>query len=655
MSLTMKMLRQHSTQTGMALLLSALLAPAAMAQDVKSYDFGASALKGYSIAPNDDAQDNGISIAGTLDPSVANNFVHFMSASVMGNVTASLKLQFGVSHVRAISIANITKGKFALTVQMQIPGAMNRIGVVFMDALGNISSSVAIDQPASAAMRNLYPMHTLAYKGKLYICGYSVADALYPADPTFLDQKRAFIASLDMKSSAITLKDFNSTQYSGSIPFPYPGGVNDYDMANRLKILNGRLYVLGSANGAAYSYTAGYPIYYINSSKAWVAEINQTTLAPVTESFFGKDMTLPYVTPISTDGSFGVDIVEDKETPGEFYVYNNSMNTKCWWMSHVDNTLKITTPMYGNSSICYPIGGSYKGFGAFNVPNTTTNRITMYGTVGTNVPLTNPGVYGTIIENVTNGAVPFAMSMDVSYDATMGVSWSSESGYLEGNAIGYATGLNYEAPFFSQSGMGEWCTVAFGIQADPANGNSHLQMAGYVGLPAGSGSVQPRLLRSDANGKTYSCPTSQELDLSLLGPVGLNDYPSQIKIDDVTPIVKAISVKRSKLDLIKDYDCSNSGVYRTAQPGAMELGSSKGLYPNPANDQVTVMLGSDAAEGATVKVTLTDITGRVVLVNETQATGGKLVLNLARFTAGVYQVRVSINQGTPAVHKLVIQ
>jgi len=619
------------------------------------YDFSVNSLKGYAIAPIHPAKDDGVGMAGSRNPASPANQVHFMATNNIGALLTSVQYQFGYDEARAISLTNVEKGKFALTVQLHKNGGVNRVGVLLLDAGGNVLSAVTLDQGPLAAMKNLYPLHSIVHNKVLYICGYAIQGAAYPSDPTFLDQKKSFLLSYDLATGAVGMKHYNTAQYIAPIPFPYPGGYNDYDMANRLKVMNGRLYLLGSANGASYSYTPGYPTYYISSGKAWVAEIDPTTLMPVTQSFFGKDQTLPYVTPLSIDGSFGVDIVEDKETPGEFYVLNNSMTTKCWLLSHMDHNLTITTPMYGFSSVSYGSSGSLKGFGAFNVPNTTTNRVSLYGMVGDNVPLAVSGLYGTVIEPITSGAVPFAMGMDLSYDPMNGVSWNLEHGFLAGNAIGYATGLNYEAPFFTQSGMGEWCTIPFAIQANPAGGNSDLQIAGHISLSPSTGNLQPRFIRGDKNGKVVSCNASQTLDLSALAQVGLQDYPTTIKDDAVKMSVKSLQVVNSKLSAKSEWTCSATNVYRTAKPALTEAAQEGiSLYPNPATNEVNIRLGNAGSDAAVVLI-LTDITGKTIWRHEAHAAGDIMPVALPKLVPGLYHATISCDGQAPVVRKLVIQ
>ena len=69
------------------------------------------------------------------------------------------------------------------------------------------------------------------------------------------------------------------------------------------------------------------------------------------------------------------------------------------------------------------------------------------------------------------------------------------------------------------------------------------------------------------------------------------------------------------------------------------------LYPNPANDQVSFTLESDA------QVSVFDMTGRKV--NEVNLTTGEAKLNVSEFQSGVYFVNIRYANGTTAVSKFV--
>jgi hypothetical protein len=70
-----------------------------------------------------------------------------------------------------------------------------------------------------------------------------------------------------------------------------------------------------------------------------------------------------------------------------------------------------------------------------------------------------------------------------------------------------------------------------------------------------------------------------------------------------------------------------------------------GLYPNPAREQVSFMLESDA------QVSIFDMTGRKV--SETECNAGQAQLDVNELVNGVYFVNFRFVDGTSAVSKFV--
>ena len=78
------------------------------------------------------------------------------------------------------------------------------------------------------------------------------------------------------------------------------------------------------------------------------------------------------------------------------------------------------------------------------------------------------------------------------------------------------------------------------------------------------------------------------------------------------------------------------------------------LYPNPANDQLTVSLTSDANQ--TSHISIIDMLGHTVLSTESELSEGdnKVEIDLSTLQNGVYFVEVICN-GEKSIQKLVIQ
>jgi hypothetical protein len=74
-----------------------------------------------------------------------------------------------------------------------------------------------------------------------------------------------------------------------------------------------------------------------------------------------------------------------------------------------------------------------------------------------------------------------------------------------------------------------------------------------------------------------------------------------------------------------------------------EQSTAIGLYPNPANEQVSFVLESDA------QVSIFDLTGR--MVNEVNMVAGEAQLNVSELQNGVYFINIRYANGTTAVSK----
>ncbi|OJV54173.1 MAG: hypothetical protein BGO31_12520 [Bacteroidetes bacterium 43-16] len=108
------------------------------------------------------------------------------------------------------------------------------------------------------------------------------------------------------------------------------------------------------------------------------------------------------------------------------------------------------------------------------------------------------------------------------------------------------------------------------------------------------------------------------------------------------------------LMLSDELDCSIYNIYRTVHPALPAGTSAKGLYPNPATDQITITLGTEAGATEKVNILLIDLTGRVVFTADVSASGQQAKVALPRLAPGVYQATVEY-AGAYDVYKLVIQ
>ncbi len=645
------------TRKGFGMVLTALLLTSSFQQAgaieiVRPTDFGSfnTSLSGYAIAPinPDNTSDKGTVAAGNIGYGKA---VHFAAYDQKGGMVRSAVLQFPqYNDVRAIAIASIDGNRFCITVQARANTGEDRIILAIVDINGNIIQTHEIDVLPSQG-EYTFVTHSLLRNDDIFISGYVCSKGALPEDPEYAAAKTAFVLKMDMNTRVNTIHYFNTAVNTNPVSNPaWNGQYNDYDAALRLKIINDRLYVMGSANGST---VAGFTS--INSSKAWISQLDMNTLAPNTTSYYGSNATSPAVTPSTLNGSYALDLIPDVQMNGTFYGLSNDLFSNTFRISHLGSSLAIGVPTSGSNSVAYnAAGATIKGTG-FYESLTGSNRVGLYGMVGSQIQITTPTNYGTVIASPTAGGVPFAMGIDLGYGNTIGMNYSGQVGHVLGNKPGYATGLNYQEPFWTNGAMGEWCNMPFGMRLKPMFGTiDDFAMVGHFNS-SGSGYANPRYVGTSMNGSIITCESDQEMVFGL-GLVNLQGATLQVDEFDETCDVTDAQAQSVQIDPDDLLECSYHVIYRTAKPGtAMEQASEKGIYPNPATDRVTVILGSDVAEGDAVKIILTDVTGRVVLAKDFKASGNSLQLALPRLTAGMYQATVSVGQNQASVYKLVIQ
>jgi hypothetical protein len=641
---------------GLGLLLSAMLLAgtaqqASAIEIVRMPDFGTTNanFSGYAITPidPDNAVDLGTAAAGNYE---SGKLIHFATFDQKGGLVGSYLLQFPQwDDVRAIAINSIPGKRFFITVQARSFSGDDRIIEVMVDLNGNIMDTHEIEVPSSFG-NYAFPTHAIVIQDEIFISGYICSKGAFPEDPNYSADKTAFVMKFDYNTRVNSIQYFNTLVNTNPVNTPgWNGAFNDYDAALRLKSMNGRLYVMGSANGSANAGSTS-----INSSKAWISLMDPVTMTVTATSYYGSNVTGATVTPSTLNGSYALDVIPDVQMPGTYYGLTNDLYSNTWRISHLSNTLALGTPTSGFNSIGYNAANASIKATGFWESLTGSNRVGLYGMVGSAVTITPSTAYGTLIASPVLGGVPFAMGIDLGYGNTIGMNYSGFNGHLLGNKPGYANGLNYQEPFWTASEMGEWCNIPFGMRLKPMFGTiDDFSMISHY--KNSTGNVNPRYVGCTMDGGIVTCESDQEM---VFGIGGINLQSANIlnlQIDEFCNIVDA-QVQSNPQDPDDRLECSYHNIYRESKPAtALQAEEAKGLFPNPASTDVTVMLGKETADGVAVKVTLTDVTGRVVLVHEAQTSADRLRIGLPRLTPGMYQVSVQSNGGIPVMHKLVIQ
>lgn len=624
------------------------------AEILKVYDFqGTGArLEGYIPALLDPNSDRGVAVVGNYGMPGVGQGVHFATINETGNVTLSKLLLFNADDVRAVSISTISPGLFAVIVQVRSAGVNSHTSVVVIDEWGNIIDNTDIGVQMDYG-RNLFPIHSVMEGDFLYICGYACNGGDYPADPLPTDDKSAFVIRFDLKTHYSYIRYFQ-TNINTTPPPPGSGSAwnglfNDYDRALRLRVLDGRLFVMGAVNGTAYTYW-GSGHHPVNICKSWVSELDTYSLAPSQSAYFGTDYTAFFLLPTTTNGYYALDLVLNKETQG-FYCLSNEIQWHTWQISHLEPNLQMSVLGGGApNTIAYTSGGVEQlGNGLIVTPG-APNRVSMYGMVGSNHPLTNIFGYSIVTQPNMSSAAPIVVGMDLGFDGA-GIHFSGLSGNLLGNAHGYASPVPYKAAHWNNSSRDEWCNLPFAVAADPVNGAvDELMLMGHVLNPV-TGYANPRWMRTNAYGAINSCLSAQELDLQ--GVSYKDMYRSVIYQPHMEDVCDYSAMEVVAEDMLPDIelDCS---IYNIYSKNNAILTVAKGLYPNPATDQVTITLGTEAGAMEKVNIRLTDLTGRVVFATDITASGQQAKVALPGLSPGIYQVTVQY-ANKHDVYKLVIQ
>ena len=70
------------------------------------------------------------------------------------------------------------------------------------------------------------------------------------------------------------------------------------------------------------------------------------------------------------------------------------------------------------------------------------------------------------------------------------------------------------------------------------------------------------------------------------------------------------------------------------------------VFPNPANDQLTVRLASEINSGT---ITLTDLNGRVVLTKEVSTNASEISVDVSNLASGMYTLHVQSEKGVNSI------
>ncbi|MCO5288443.1 MAG: T9SS type A sorting domain-containing protein [Bacteroidetes bacterium] len=141
----------------------------------------------------------------------------------------------------------------------------------------------------------------------------------------------------------------------------------------------------------------------------------------------------------------------------------------------------------------------------------------------------------------------------------------------------------------------------------------------------------------------------------------IDNYSGIFAIASQCPFAGGAAVERARsfIALVNDsvyYDdlniCLQSGIYRIANSdSSITLENSIIIKPNPANDKVEVFLNGNL-DGVCF-IELKNIMGEIVLMDEMNCKDKRKIIDLGKFSQGVYSIKVHTNN-FETIKKLVI-
>jgi hypothetical protein len=629
--------------------------------------------RGYSLTahpfvniPPGSGPTDGYLALGSRTAAGAHDKVHLLcipDAATSTPATGTLIDIGGTSDLRAVAITpagTSMNGNPANALVLQARGdqfiTADHIDVLLVDAddPGNRPMIYNAYRLVDQAGGNLYPTSAV-FDGNqtLFICGIYTTTSPYPNEPTLADSKDAFVASLDLMSGTANIVTYSSAVNSTPpLPVsPWAGAFNDYDAALRLRIINGNLMVVGSANGTALTWwqSGGGPLLwrFVNYSETWVANIDMTNLSIVHDSHFGTQTAPSYTDPSDGEGTYGIDIIEDVSSGigGYFVVQNrvtgsrNNFNPG-WYVTHVDDLafvitpLQVSSPSSGSSTLFDTTGFTGKMFGAVRHTSVSKpERLTMYGT-------TMPWMT--------------AMSFDVDFSSSAGISFASPAWWWYQSASGGSMGTP-DPDYWLSTDLKLWSLPDMGAQYGAGSSPD------YLGVMDNSyqvgGMSQPRFIQGGADGEyvpVKGCPAWQYNPPGIttihFHNGGSDAFASGSVVVDMPPA--NIADRPHTI-----FSCKNGDPYRLTHNTANAVlpGGDLQVWPNPVMDYVDVTWGETLQSSDLTGLRLRDVTGREVYAATAQPAGNSAHFSLPPLANGIYMATFTISGMSPKTVKLSIQ
>jgi len=630
-------------------------------------------VKQYTIIPV--ANKDEYVMAGTLK----NRSVHFIHVDASGNIlgTEYYRDPAGNYEHHATNLVAYSDDQYIITaLRREIPTtgtSRDVLELYFVKSDGSLLDHRIIQNTQSingSNYTNIYPMHSLINNDTLYITGFVSNQLLNdPTSPSFrgVNTKQIFVMRVNVNTMAVmTSKVYDFTYTPSSVAY------FDADMGVNLTLTSsGKLYVTGSANAiqpvpVASSYTVG--------AGTLNLALDPTTLAvqnPGNTSFIAD-----YYPTQFTYGEYGVALMEDQVNGGYNVVSNSgdyfkygllNLAPKSTMITHINSNFNIyASPDKSRVRVKDPEDGAWSLEAMESIDG--PDHILLGGMQ--TVPL--PNCYGNAPKPDPANFNPFLADFTLTWnssiyalDATLN-SWRtylcqfgtgdpslSNSYFLQGGNFAY----NAWNPIFATRRQPVGSSFTDDIAMTAPSWNPDYQ------------SLNLKMIRTDKNGDISSCPDAYtNCNTAALTPEQVNNTTSYGTFPNVVTVSMSntnynVSISQVPAD-IGDWgpyeeiycDVSNNYFRKANVMNTVEIPTVT-LTPNPAVDHINVALQGIADGSTSVKVALTDITGKsagVLYSGTADGLNSHTQLKLPALASGLYLVKITAGTQVLPVQKLVI-
>ncbi|PZF71642.1 T9SS type A sorting domain-containing protein [Taibaiella soli] len=650
--------------------LAACISNSSHAQDFvktfRSYDD----LKQYTILPVENNDE--YVMAGTLE----NRAVHFIHVGGMGNMLANeyYRDPLGNYEHHTTNLVAYSDNEYIITsLRRDVPVSSTSRDVLelyFVKGDGSLLDHRIIQNTQAingTNYTNIYPMHSLINNDTLYITGFvSNQPITDPTSPSFrgITSKQIFVMRYNINTNTVmTSKVFDFVYTPASVAY------FDADMGVNLTLTSsGTLYVTGSAN--AIQPIASASTYNIGAGTLNLA-LNPNTLA--VQNTGNTSFIADYYTNPFTYGEYGVALMED-QVNGGYNVVSNSADyfkygllniaPKSTMITHINSSFNIyATPAKSRMRVKDPGDGAWS---LEAMESADGNDHILLGGMQT-MPL--PNCSGNAAKPSPDNFNPFLADLTLGWDAsssTLSATLNTWRTYL----CQFGTGnMSMSNSYFLQGGnfaYNAWNPV-FATRRQPIGSSftDDIMMTAPSWNPDYN-ALNLKLIRTDKNGDISSCPDAYtNCATAGLTPEQVNNtlsYGSSVSVS-MTNSNYAVSTTQVQADPgdwgpYAEIYCEPSAPYfRKANVTNVQSAITASLTPNPAINYVNVSLQGIADGNTTVRVELTDITGKSagVLYNGTaDGLNSNTKLKLPTVASGLYLVKISAGTQMLPIQKLVI-